>query len=58
MIDFAGTCESIARTIRGKRKGIPIFLRLRDDKPLAEIDTLARVREVYAEMLGREGLGP
>jgi DNA ligase-1 len=34
----------------------PRIVRIRDDKPVAEIDTLDRVREIYAEMLVREGL--
>ena len=34
----------------------PRIVRIRDDKPPEEIDTLARVREIYDEMLGREGL--
>ncbi len=33
----------------------PRIVRLRDDKPAEEIDTLQRVREIYAEMLAREG---
>lgn len=32
----------------------PRILRIRDDKPSSEIDTLARVREIYEEMLHRE----
>lgn len=32
----------------------PRIVRIRNDKPAAEIDTLDRVREIYAEMLGRE----
>jgi DNA ligase 1 len=32
----------------------PRIVRIRDDKPLEEIDTLERVREIYAEMLERE----
>jgi DNA ligase-1 len=32
----------------------PRIVRIRDDKPSEEIDTLARVREIYAEMLARE----
>jgi DNA ligase-1 len=32
----------------------PRIVRLRDDKPASEIDTLARVREIYGEMLARE----
>jgi DNA ligase-1 len=34
----------------------PRIARLREDKPVAEVDTLARVREIYAQMLQREGL--
>jgi ATP-dependent DNA ligase len=34
----------------------PRIVRVRDDKPAEQIDTLARVREIYAEMLDREGL--
>jgi DNA ligase 1 len=34
----------------------PRIVRIRDDKPAKEIDTLERVREIYAEMLAREGL--
>jgi DNA ligase-1 len=34
----------------------PRIVRVRDDKPPDEIDTLARVREIYREMLAREGL--
>ncbi len=33
----------------------PRIVRIRDDKPLSEIDTLQRVREIYAGMLVREG---
>jgi DNA ligase-1 len=33
----------------------PRIVRIRDDKPVAEIDTLDRVREIYREMLVREG---
>jgi DNA ligase 1 len=33
----------------------PRIVRIRDDKPPEEIDTLERVREVYGEMLAREG---
>ncbi|MDE2482803.1 MAG: ATP-dependent DNA ligase [bacterium] len=33
----------------------PRIVRIRDDKPSSEIDTLARVDEIYAEMLAREG---
>jgi DNA ligase 1 len=35
----------------------PRIVRIRDDKPPEEIDTLARVREIYREMLARERLG-
>jgi DNA ligase-1 len=34
----------------------PRIVRIRDDKPAAEIDTLARVEEIYRAMLAREGL--
>jgi len=34
----------------------PRIVRLRDDKPAAEIDTIARVEEIYREMLAREGM--
>ena len=34
----------------------PRIVRIRDDKPAAEIDTIARVEEIYREMLAREGL--
>jgi DNA ligase 1 len=34
----------------------PRIVRIRDDKPAEEIDTLERVRELYGEMLKREGL--
>jgi DNA ligase-1 len=34
----------------------PRIVRIRDDKPPEEIDTLEGVREIYAEMLAREGL--
>ena len=34
----------------------PRIVRIRDDKPASEIDTLERVREIYREMLAREGL--
>jgi len=30
------------------------IVRIRDDKPPSEIDTLDRVKEIYAQMLGRE----
>lgn len=33
----------------------PRIVRIRDDKPAGEIDTLDRVREIYAGMLAREG---
>jgi DNA ligase-1 len=32
----------------------PRIVRIRDDKPASEIDTLARVEEIYREMLARE----
>lgn len=35
----------------------PRIVRIRDDKPPEEIDTLDRVKELYREMLEREGLG-
>lgn len=35
----------------------PRIVRLRPDKRTAEADTLARVAEIYAEMLAREGVG-
>ena len=35
----------------------PRIVRIRDDKPASEIDTIDRVREIYAEMLKREGVG-
>ena len=34
----------------------PRIVRIRDDKPVSEIDTLERVREIYAQMLEREKL--
>jgi len=34
----------------------PRIVRLRPDKPVAEIDTLDRVESIYAEMLEREGV--
>ena len=34
----------------------PRIVRLRDDKPSEEIDTLDRVKEIYTGMLAREGL--
>ncbi len=36
----------------------PRIVRIRDDKPPEEIDTLERVRNIYAEMLKREGIAP
>jgi ATP-dependent DNA ligase I len=33
----------------------PRIVRIRDDKPADEIDTIGRVAEIYAEMLEREG---
>jgi DNA ligase-1 len=36
----------------------PRIVRVRDDKPASEIDTMERVREIYGEMLAREGLTP
>lgn len=35
----------------------PRIVRLRPDKPATEIDTLARVAQIYAEMLAREAVG-
>jgi len=35
----------------------PRIVRMRDDKPASEIDTIERVREIYREMLEREGVG-
>ena len=35
----------------------PRIARMRDDKPASEIDTIERVREIYREMLEREGVG-
>jgi DNA ligase 1 len=35
----------------------PRIVRIRDDKPASEIDTIERVRELYAQMLNREGIG-
>jgi DNA ligase 1 len=34
----------------------PRIVRIRDDKPAEEIDTLERVRAIYREMVSREGL--
>jgi DNA ligase-1 len=34
----------------------PRIVRIRDDKPPSEIDMLERVREIYGEMLAREGI--
>ncbi len=34
----------------------PRIVRLRNDKPAEEIDGIARVEEIYREMLAREGL--
>jgi len=34
----------------------PRIVRIRDDKPPSDIDTLERAREIYAAMLEREGL--
>ncbi len=34
----------------------PRIARIRDDKPPEEIDTIGRVREIYQEMLSREGV--
>lgn len=34
----------------------PRIVRIRDDKPPEEIDTIDRVQEIYREMLAREGL--
>ena len=36
----------------------PRIVRIRDDKPVEEIDTLDRVREIYAQMLAREHVPP
>ncbi|HEY3676864.1 MAG TPA: ATP-dependent DNA ligase, partial [Candidatus Tumulicola sp.] len=36
----------------------PRIVRIRDDKPAAEIDTLDRVREIYEEQLRREKIEP
>ncbi|HET9393234.1 MAG TPA: ATP-dependent DNA ligase [Candidatus Rubrimentiphilum sp.] len=36
----------------------PRIVRIRDDKPAEEIDTIERVREIYSDMLAREGLQP
>jgi DNA ligase 1 len=35
----------------------PRIVRVRDDKPPEDVDTLDRVREIYREMLAREGPG-
>lgn len=35
----------------------PRIVRVRDDKPPSQIDTLERVREIYREMTAREGVG-
>ncbi|MBV8491677.1 MAG: ATP-dependent DNA ligase [Candidatus Eremiobacteraeota bacterium] len=34
----------------------PRIVRIRDDKPASEIDTIDRVRDIYGEMLARESL--
>lgn len=34
----------------------PRIVRIRDDKPASEIDSIERVREIYQEMLAREGV--
>jgi len=34
----------------------PRIVRLRDDKPASEIDTIERVEEIYRAMLAREGI--
>ena len=34
----------------------PRIVRLRPDKPVEQIDTIGRVREIYADMLAREGV--
>jgi DNA ligase-1 len=34
----------------------PRIVRIRDDKPAAEIDTIDRVEEIYRDMLAREGV--
>ena len=36
----------------------PRIVRIRDDKPASEIDTLARVRDIYTQMLAREAVKP
>jgi DNA ligase-1 len=36
----------------------PRIIRIRDDKPASEIDTIERVREIHEAMLAREGFGP
>lgn len=35
----------------------PRIVRVRDDKPASEVDTIDRVEEIYREMLAREGVG-
>jgi DNA ligase-1 len=35
----------------------PRIVRVRDDKPASEVDTIERVEEIYREMLAREGVG-
>ncbi len=35
----------------------PRIVRVRDDKPASEIDTIGRVEEIYRIMLEREGVG-
>ena len=37
----------------GLRCGFPRILRIRTDKPLAEIDTVARVEEVYQSQVDK-----
>ena len=34
----------------------PRIVRIRDDKPASEIDTIGRAEQIYQEMLGREGV--
>ena len=34
----------------------PRIVRIRDDKPVSQINTLADVDEIYREMLAREGI--